>query len=247
METPLKIAYATAIAAVFIFGIAGTYIIAGSGGFSMNNMTLLDAAYFTIVTMSTVGYGDITPVTALAKIFVIVLIVIGLSIFLSLVTLISGDFVNSRIERLSKRISGAERRGLSGHVVLIGTDGVNLAIAKSLHDKGKKFIVVTSDKVMLDRLDGLGYKAFVADLTTEGDMLQFRINRAESVIIDVRDSSLLVYSLLVIRTIAKGVKTIIIAPNVDSVRHLGELGILKNERLISPNNIAADAIMGSIM
>ena len=128
----MKIAYGVAIAAIFIFGVLGTYIIAQGGGFSMKNMTLLDSAYFTIVTMSTVGYGDITPVTPTARLFVIVLIAVGLSIFLSLVTLISGEFVNTRLEKLSDRISRSERKKLSGHVVLIGTDGVNIAIAKHL-------------------------------------------------------------------------------------------------------------------
>lgn len=243
----MKIAYGAAIAAVFIFGIVGTFIIAQGGGFSMKNMSLLDAAYFTIVTMSTVGYGDITPVTTLAKIFDIVLIVIGLSIFLSLVTIVSGEFLNTRLERLSKRITMAERKRLTKHVVLIGTDGVNIAIAKDLHEKNKGFVVITSDKVMQDRLRGSGYKAYTADPTSEADMTEFELGKAESIIIDLKESTLLVYSLLVVRTLAKGVKTIIVAPNLESARHLNELGTLKSERVVSPNDLAADAITKSMI
>ena len=243
----MKIAYGIAIAAIFLFGVFGTYLISQQGGFSMKNMTLLDSAYFTIVTMSTVGYGDITPVTPTARIFVIVLIAIGLSIFLSLVTLISGEFVNTRLERLSERISRSERKKLSGHVVLIGTDGVNIAVAKHMQSTSKKFVIITSDKVRQDRLRETGFKAFAADTTSDVEMSQFELNRAESIILDLRNSSLLVYTLLVIRTLAKGVRTIIVAPNVESARHLKELGLSKAERVISPNDLAADAIVKSYL
>ena len=48
--------------------------------------SLLDAAYFSVVTIATVGYGDLTPKTALGKIFTIAYIVCGIGIFVSAVT-----------------------------------------------------------------------------------------------------------------------------------------------------------------
>jgi voltage-gated potassium channel Kch len=48
--------------------------------------SFLDAAYFSIVTIATVGYGDITPQTALGKIFTIGYIFAGIGIFVSAVT-----------------------------------------------------------------------------------------------------------------------------------------------------------------
>ncbi len=247
MERYLKIVYVGAITAVFIFGIMGTYIIAHGGGFNVTNMSPLDAAYFTIVTMSTVGYGDILPITPLAKLFVMLLIVIGLSIFLSVVTVISGDFVNTRMERLSERISNAEKRRLRSHIVLIGTDGVNLAIAKELNGNSTKFIMIVSDKVMSDRLRGIGYRTFVADPTSEVDMSQFEIQYASKVIIDLKESSHMVYALLVVRALAKGVNVIVVAPSTEAERHLKELGVFKNETIISPNRLAADSIINKML
>ena len=247
MDSQVKTIYIGAIIAVFVMGVVGTYLISQYGGFNIKNMSIVDAAYFTIVTMSTVGYGDITPVSPIAKVFVILLIVIGLSIFLSLITLISGEFMSERLEKLSNRISGAEKRHLKGHIVLIGTDGVNLSIANELYTQGKKFILVVSDKVIADRLKMLNYRIYVADATSELDMSQFQIHHSDKVIIDLRDSSRLVYALLVLRTMAKDVRKIIVVQDKDAERHLAELGILKGERIVSPNSLAADTIIKSLL
>jgi voltage-gated potassium channel len=48
--------------------------------------SLLDAAYFSVVTIATVGYGDITPQTVLGKIFTIGYIFAGIGIFVAAVT-----------------------------------------------------------------------------------------------------------------------------------------------------------------
>ena len=93
--------YIVAVLGVLIFGTAGTYIIGSHGGFSVNINSPLTALYFTIVTLSTVGYGDIVPVSAAARIFVIILIVSGLTILLSAITFLGSDFMNSKIDQLS--------------------------------------------------------------------------------------------------------------------------------------------------
>lgn len=48
--------------------------------------TLLDAAYFSVVTLATVGYGDITPQTAIGKVFTMGYIFSGIGIFVAAVT-----------------------------------------------------------------------------------------------------------------------------------------------------------------
>ncbi|MHB8104012.1 MAG: potassium channel family protein [Dehalococcoidales bacterium] len=61
-------------------------IIGTIGMMAIEHLSLLDALYFTIVTIATVGYGDITAATTGGKIFSIFLIVIGIGVFLTLLT-----------------------------------------------------------------------------------------------------------------------------------------------------------------
>ncbi len=56
----------------------------------------IDSFYFTVVTLTTVGYGDITPETAAGKIFTMVYILIGIGVLVALVTEIGNNIVASR-------------------------------------------------------------------------------------------------------------------------------------------------------
>ncbi len=57
--------------------------------------TLLDSAYFSVVTIATIGYGDLTPKTALGKIFTIGYIFAGIGIFVAAVTAIAQAILRS--------------------------------------------------------------------------------------------------------------------------------------------------------
>jgi len=69
--------YLAIFVTVMIVGIAGFMVVEG--------MSLVDAAYFTIVTIATVGYGDIAPHTTLGKALDIFLIVAGVGTFVGLI------------------------------------------------------------------------------------------------------------------------------------------------------------------
>ncbi len=233
------IAYVILIVAVLFFGIGGTYLLGNEGQFS-KHMSFVNATYFTIATISTVGYGDITPVTSTAKIFVTVLIIAGLGVFFSAITILSSDFVNNRVEKISGRISSVERRFLKNHVVLIGTDAINIGIARRLKKKNKAFILITSDKIDADRFKDLGYRAFVADPTSEIDMSEFALEKSEAIVIDLKDSAKTIYALLIVKAIAKDVKTIVIAQTEEVERHMENLSLTKKEHVVNPNNMVAD-------
>jgi hypothetical protein len=66
----------------------------------------LDALYFSVITLSTVGYGDFSPTTSASKIFTMVYILLGLSIFASF----AGMLVQERAEIQKQRINRKQQR-----------------------------------------------------------------------------------------------------------------------------------------
>jgi hypothetical protein len=64
--------------------------------------SVLDSLYFTIVTLTTVGYGDLHPTTAASKIFTIFFVFAGVSFILGFLNFIVGRTVRERAERKQK-------------------------------------------------------------------------------------------------------------------------------------------------
>lgn len=76
----------------------------GTFGFMMlEKLSFVDALYFTVVTISTVGYGDIHPTTTGSQIFGIVLIVFGIGTFLTIVSDVTQLFIQRGRENLRKQ------------------------------------------------------------------------------------------------------------------------------------------------
>ncbi len=231
--------YVSAILLVVIYGTAGTYILGRSGNFNIKVTSIGEALYFTIVTTSTVGYGDIVPTTNLGRAFVIVLIIAGLTIFLSAVTVLSSDFLGARIEKMYGSVSIRERRKLKNHIILVGFDLTNAHIAERLREEKRNFIIITADKTVADGLRVKGYNAHVADYTLRSDMEKFEIGKASDVIVDLRDNSKTIYVVLVIRKLSSRVRLSVVAQDRETEVHLADLHI---DNIINPITIAADML-----
>ncbi|MGC8537703.1 MAG: potassium channel family protein [Candidatus Micrarchaeia archaeon] len=238
------LAYIIAIAIVLAFGTVGTYVLGHSStNFNVGINSWIEALYFTVTTISTVGYGDIYPVSNIARIFDMALILSGLGVFFAAITAISGEFVNSRLTKLSGKISGLERKMLTGHIVLIGFDTTNALVAGNLKKQKRKFIIVTEDKALADKLKDEGFNAYVADITSESDMKAFRLDKAKRIIVDVRDVSRTVYAAIVAKSIASNKNMMVVAATEEVEKHLKELNI---DHIINPSAIAAGMIWDNI-
>lgn len=79
-------------------------LLVGTLGFmAVEGFSLTDAVYFSIVTMATVGYGDIHPQSAAGKLLALVIIVGGVGTFLGVVASITDVFLNRREEGIRRQ------------------------------------------------------------------------------------------------------------------------------------------------
>ncbi|APG25079.1 MAG: potassium channel family protein [Syntrophotalea acetylenica] len=85
--------------AIFVF-----VLVSGTIGFMLaEHLSAVDAIYFTIVTIATVGYGDISPVTPLGKTLAVLLIITGVGTFLSTLAAATEVFLSRRDHQLRQR------------------------------------------------------------------------------------------------------------------------------------------------
>jgi voltage-gated potassium channel Kch len=104
-------------------------------------MTALSALYFTVETISTVGYGDFSFVQQSAglEVFGILLIAGGAALLTTVFALITNVLVSWRIEQSLGR---QQLAGLEGHVVVIGLGAIGVRALEGLRDEVRESVLV---------------------------------------------------------------------------------------------------------
>jgi voltage-gated potassium channel len=65
--------------------------------------TIIQALYFSVVTLTTIGYGDFTPTSAGTQIFTIIYILTGLGVFVALLAAVAAQYIQQKAERTPVR------------------------------------------------------------------------------------------------------------------------------------------------
>ena len=166
-----------AVIGLLIYGIIGSSIIM--------QLDPINAVYFTVITTATVGYGDISPHTALQKFFVVTLVLGGASLIAYAFTLII-MVVSMTVEDIT---SGAKQRrmlkSMKNHFVLCGYGRVGNAVHKELLKRNQNVVIIEKDEKIVEHELWTDPKvlAIPGDATDESTMLEAGIDRARGVII----------------------------------------------------------------
>jgi voltage-gated potassium channel len=98
------------------------------------------ALYFSIVSMSTVGYGDITPHTGTARLFTASIIILGITIFATSISAIAGPVIGGNLKRLVKgKFSTAMRKN---HIIIAGATPLAMSVYDGLRRRGDEVTVI---------------------------------------------------------------------------------------------------------
>lgn len=107
------------------------------------NPPILDAGtalYFSIVSMSTVGYGDIVPHSGTARLFTASIIILGITVFATSVSAIAGPVIGGNLKRLVKgRFSSAMRKN---HIIIAGATPLALSVYQGLRARNEEVTVI---------------------------------------------------------------------------------------------------------
>ena len=180
---------ATLLFVVVLVGSAGYHLL-GGGRWSVE-----DVFYFTIVTISTVGFGETLPGmndVPYARLWTIVMIFFGsgtLLYFVSTLTafIVEGDIRGAiRRNRMQQRIDH-----LSGHYVVCGAGRTGMHVVEELINTHHGLVVVDRDEERLERLaahlDSRGFHYVVGDATDDETLVRAGIDRAIGIVAALTD------------------------------------------------------------
>ncbi|MDD5461076.1 MAG: NAD-binding protein [Methylococcales bacterium] len=197
---------------------------------------LFDAAYWAIVTVSSVGYGDIAPKTMSGRIVAMALILTGLGVLSFFISLIVSEF-HDRMHDLRENRAYAELKRYESFVIICGFGRVGRHIALQLEKHQQHFIVIDSEEVNVLKARRLGYLVIHADASKNEVLIKAGIkNRATAVLCTTGDDVVNVYITLTSRHLNPDARIISRANNRDNVKKLYQAGA---DDVIQPFEIAA--------
>jgi Trk K+ transport system NAD-binding subunit len=147
-----------------------------------SSMTVLDAIYFTVETIGTVGYGDFNfaEQAAWLRVYAIALMVFGVVLAAVWFALLTQLLVSRRIERsFGQRRLGA----LKGHVLVVGLGAVGVRVVEGLLAAGRTVVVVERDEHnrFLARARELGVPVVAGDATDPAVLAEVNLASAAAV------------------------------------------------------------------
>jgi voltage-gated potassium channel len=237
--------YLLLAAIVVAIGSATTFLLSLGSNFNVQHLSILNSIYYTVDTLTTNSYGDILPVSAAARAFTIITELIGVSIFIGALTILTNEIMENRLNKLTGGISELESRALRNHTILIGINTINMYLAGRLKVMKKKFVIITNSREHLDELRDIGYPVHVANLASKDSLKRYAIDRADKVVIDMLDKAQSMYAYMIVKDLAgKKTQIKIIARDQDTEKYFAQVAKGANEELINPEYDVAMEIIG---
>ena len=239
--TTNQLAALTALVGAQAYGTAGSYALRDQ---FTNLDTLTDAFYYTLVTASTVGYGDITPTSQVARLFGMSALLLSVSSFAIALGVLLTPAIEARLAKTLGRMTEEQLDLLEDHVIVLGYGDLTESVLEELHDT--TFVVVTADEAAVRRLTDRHLTAIAADPSDEETLHRVGIERARAVITATQNDANDALAVLTARQLNPDVHIAAAATDRENVNKLKRAGA---DTVISPASIGghllAESAMGS--
>lgn len=228
---------------LFIFSLI---LIGGCIGFAViEGWDMLDALYMTVITLTTVGFQEVHPLSPTGKFFTMVLIVFGVGFilyFLSSTTrmMIEGtlkDFFGRR--KLEKQINQVEE-----HYIVCGFGRIGRTVGQLLKEKPVPVVIVEKNPESIPLIQAKNFLYVSGEATSEEILLKAGILKAKGLVAAVSSDADNVYITLTARGLNPGLFILARAADESSIVKLTRAGA---DKVISPYDIGARSMANSIL
>lgn len=209
-----------------------------------------DAAYMTVITLATVGYGETHPLGNRGRLFTIALILMGVITIGYIVNrfteaVIQGYFQEGIRLRQHRRLM----ESLSEHYILCGFSRTGRQIAKEFRAEGVPFVIIDSEIESVRKAQAEGFTLYQGDATLDETLYKVGIERAICIVAALPSDAENLYTVLSAKTLNPNIRAIARASTEEAVQKLQRGGA---DAVISPyitggKRMAAAALRPQVM
>ncbi|MBM1154812.1 NAD-binding protein, partial [archaeon] len=174
-----------------ILGLLALLVAYGTLAFHLTEgVSLYDSLYWTVTVLSTVGFGDITPTTAVGKAVFMSLAVGGITLFGYAVTQLGSLFLETELDKVLRRtLLGGSERKMRDHVVILGWNAETSVAYEELRVNKIPTVVVVEEEQTARRLSRRNISAVIGDPRRERTLQEARLNDARGLLVALEDDT----------------------------------------------------------
>ncbi len=230
--------------------LAGVFLIGTLWYRLVENWSWEDAAYMTVITLATVGYGETRPLGDRGRLFTIALILMGVISIGYIVNrfteaIIQGYFQEGiRLQQVRRAMES-----LSGHYIICGFSRTGRQIALEFSAEGVPFVIIDSDLESVQDAQDQGYTAYQGDATLDETLQRVGIEKATCIVAALPSDAENLYTVLSAKYLNPSIRAIARASTEEAQQKLQRGGA---DAVISPyitggKRMAAAALRPQVM
>ncbi len=201
----------------------------------LEHMSLTDALYMTLITISTVGFGEVRPLSQAGRIFTMVLILLGVGVVTTTISNAIGIVLGPRLW-LSIRQRNMERllMNIDHHYIVCGYGRMGQQIIGDLQARGEPFVLVEADPERQTDLLEANLPFVIGDATADETLLEAGIERAHGLVAAVDSDA---DNVMIVLTARELNPKLFIVARVTSGENENKLRRAGANRVVSPYQI----------
>jgi voltage-gated potassium channel len=212
---------------IIAFGTGGYYIV--------EHMPLFEAFYMTIITISTVGYAEIVPLSQTGRALTVIIIILGITVGAYTIGLLVRAFVEGELTKIvGRRIVQKQISELKNHYIVCGFGRIGRIICSELAADNIDFVVIEQDSAIIEQIESKNYLFLEMDATSEEALLKAGIMKAKGIATALRSDANNVFITLTAKGLRPNIYILARASNENNEDKLSRAGA---NRVVSPHLI----------
>jgi voltage-gated potassium channel len=216
-------------------------VVAGTLGFHfIEGWPYFDAFYMVLTTFTTIGYGEVHPLSHVGRWFNIFLIISGVSVLALLIGTLTQALLEFELHNFfGRRKMERDISRLRNHYIICGAGRVGRSVARELARKPAPFVVIEGNEVKMAKFTSEKWLTIIGDATQEHTLRQAQIEHAVGLVAATTTDATNIYIVLTARGLNPKLKIIARASEDDAEKHLLTAGA---DSVVSPYTFAGHRI-----
>ncbi len=215
------------------FAVLIVILVSGTLGYCViEQMPLFDAFYMTVITISTVGFSEISPLSARGRVLTILIIAASISIGAYSVSMIMRVMVEGEMRRrFGKKKMEKQISKLKDHFIICGFGRIGKIICEELHTDQIAFVVIEQEPSAVEDIEEKGFLSLQMDATSREALMKAGIMNARGLVTAVSSDANNVFIILTAKELRP---EIFILSRTSDAKHEGQLIRAGASRVVSP-------------